>query len=344
MNSHRISQRTFFLFAGSGAGIIAGAAVVAFALVPHFNSFAGVSIARVVNACNQLVSTIAGRDILMSSIKASVFIILSLFFVITAVMVGKTGWSVYRCAHSLSKAVYRRNERVVRIAREIGLQSVGTVEDSGTRVFSIGLISPRVVISRTVVDMLTDEELRSVLLHEHYHCMRHDTARLFVTAILQQIFWFVPGMKRFADHVRKSIEIAADDHAILAQKDSVPLGSALMKILRQPNRIIEHNAIPAFSAVNDRIERLIDSSYRPRTRLMVIVPVLTVLFVALSVFFARGIAAAPQFSVSGTELHMATQAQVCPGFVPELLMSISKNQSCETGIVAACSGNQSRAR
>ena len=79
-------------------------------------------------------------------------------------------------AHSYGGAVI---SNVDRDAGEIaGLVYVNVVNDSSPEAFCAGFLRPRVYVSRGAVELLTPDELRAVLQHEHHHWRMRDPLRL----------------------------------------------------------------------------------------------------------------------------------------------------------------------
>lgn len=74
-----------------------------------------------------------------------------------------------------------------------------------------GIFRPVVIVSTGVVDCLTDEELKSVLLHERAHLLRRDTlCATLVTFVADCGFW---PTDRALGIYRRSREIMADQLA-----------------------------------------------------------------------------------------------------------------------------------
>ncbi len=119
------------------------------------------------------------------------------------------------------------------------------IDDRRPIAFSIGLASPRIVLSTALLTLLEEDELEAVLLHEQSHLRHQDPARLLVTRTLGTAFFFV--------------ELAADDDVIAAQGQTLSLASAVVKLLG-PNRPA---AAGAFMAGADlRLLRLLGEQVR----------------------------------------------------------------------------------
>ncbi len=320
---------SFVLYSASGIFGISAAAVLGGALLPHISSSVGILLARVVHTCSQLLSTVAGRDIFLSSLNALILLFVGAFFLTGAGLFFHASWKTGRYVSSLRKKIFHLSDSRKKMFNTMfpSLTLVG-VDDQHPFVVSAGLFKPKIYVSAGLLTLLSDDELVSVFKHEEYHCRNRDTARLFIVHFFRKLFWFVPGISKFAAQVQTLFEISADEHAIHALGDDTALGSALVKVLRHPSHSAIPELIPAFSSVNDRIGRLLDASYKPSTRAAVAVPIFGILFLLLSVFFARGSFAAPNVAFDGFELHKMSQSRICPQIVPELLMSVPQNRVC----------------
>ena len=93
----------------------------------------------------------------------------------------------------------------------------------------IGLARPVVVVSTTLVEMLTSEELVAVVAHEQRHRRRRAPLReLAATAIVGTLF-FLPTLNDLADAHRVDEEVVADHEAVLVAGRR-PLVRALAKL------------------------------------------------------------------------------------------------------------------
>jgi len=100
---------------------------------------------------------------------------------------------------------------------------------SRPQAFCAGLLRPRVFLSATARDRLSEEELRAVLAHEGHHVLRHDPLRLFAARILADALFFVPALHRLEQRYAELAELAADEAAVRAA-GSAALASALLKL------------------------------------------------------------------------------------------------------------------
>jgi Zn-dependent protease with chaperone function len=90
-----------------------------------------------------------------------------------------------------------------------------------------GVCHPMVLISKSAVDILSDNELRVALAHERGHIKARDNLKKLVLR-----FCPFPGMARLESAWAQSAELAADDAAVSNQCDAFDLAAALVKLSR----------------------------------------------------------------------------------------------------------------
>jgi beta-lactamase regulating signal transducer with metallopeptidase domain len=118
----------------------------------------------------------------------------------------------------------------------------------------VGVRRPRVLVSESTVALLTPDELRMALRHEHEHMKSRDNLKRLIL-----VFCPFPGMARLESAWSQAAELAADDAAVSDQRDALDLAAALVKL----SRLVPVTTPPVCSAgfvagsVSQRIERLL---------------------------------------------------------------------------------------
>lgn len=147
--------------------------------------------------------------------------------------------------------------------------------------FTMGFVSPKIVVTTGLIHLLNNDELKAVIAHEIYHKENRDPLKVFVLSLSSSVMWYIPIQKWFHFKYRVIQEILADDFAIKQQETSVNLGSALLKMLK----VGRHEKMPftyvsfADTSVNYRIEYLLN----PIKEVQLELP-LKVAFVSLTIF------------------------------------------------------------
>ena len=143
--------------------------------------------------------------------------------------------SLTRSARALLLSVRqaRRCKREGRSERE-GDSLPVTVMNSDLPVLALaGLIRPRVIVSRGVLQTLSREELKAALEHEHAHRKSQDNLKRLVLFLAPEIFPFSWTFTRLNQYWARLIEWAADDEATAGDSQrSLSLAAALVHMAR----------------------------------------------------------------------------------------------------------------
>lgn len=132
--------------------------------------------------------------------------------------------------------------------------------------FCFGLLWPRICISTGLADILTNKELKAVLLHEDRHRRFRDPLQGLFADVLAKTFFFLPVAAELRDLFITSIELAADRYAVHFTGRPA-LAGALHKIISHPSAYQPLEAgvasINPLNATQVRIAELLDD--RPAT-------------------------------------------------------------------------------
>jgi Zn-dependent protease with chaperone function len=120
----------------------------------------------------------------------------------------------------------------------------------------VGVGSPRVVVSKATVSLLSADELRVAVRHEVAHMRSRDNLKKLIFHCSP-----FPGMAKLEGAWQEAAELAADDSAVDSLRDALDLAAALIKL----SRLIPVGSAPNFTmalvsgsgSVCDRIERLL---------------------------------------------------------------------------------------
>jgi len=151
-------------------------------------------------------------------------------------------------------------------ARDIGLPASRVVvfQCPELVVFAHGCFRRSVLISTSVLDELSAEELRAVLAHEAEHVRQWDPLRRWVTEVLARGMFLFPVVSDLRDHFVLTSEIEADEAAIRATSREA-LAGAIVKFVDAP-QITSVAAITSGLDAGERIAHLVQPD-RPWPRL-----------------------------------------------------------------------------
>jgi Zn-dependent protease with chaperone function len=173
--------------------------------------------------------------------RASLLAPLALFVAI-AVGLGLGGRALVRQAVA-SRVLSRRvralattaPEALAQAARQTGLAGrVVLVDAADSFSFVYGVITPRVAISRGLLEGATSEELRAVLEHERYHVRNIDPLKAVIVRVLSEALFLLPALDSLRTRYVAGRELAADRRAV-ARCGRRPLAGALLKAVRGPS-------------------------------------------------------------------------------------------------------------
>jgi Zn-dependent protease with chaperone function len=120
------------------------------------------------------------------------------------------------------------------VAHRLGLKDkVSLLDSTDCLCFCACFRSPRIYISRPVVETLTTDELEALLLHEKYHLKNSDPLKILLGRLTVSALFFIPILKDLFKRYLIRKEIAADQFAILYQGRRRGIISALQKLLQK---------------------------------------------------------------------------------------------------------------
>lgn len=99
--------------------------------------------------------------------------------------------------------------------------------------FTFGLGSPRIALSRGLVERLAPDELEAVLAHERYHLAARDPLKLLIARVAARTCFFLPAVGHLVARYVAGRELAADRRA-LCGSDRPALAGALFKVVAGP--------------------------------------------------------------------------------------------------------------
>lgn len=128
-----------------------------------------------------------------------------------------------RAARRLARAVPVLGES------EIAHQRVRVIAGTRAQAFCMGLLRPRIYLSRVALERLSWAELAAVIAHEAHHARRRDPLRQAALAVLADSLFFLPGLRRLKQRYQELAELAADEAAVTAVESASVLAAALLR-------------------------------------------------------------------------------------------------------------------
>ncbi|WP_188176957.1 M56 family metallopeptidase [Paenibacillus sedimenti] len=139
------------------------------------------------------------------------------------------------------------------------------VKNDNLIALTLGFLKPKIVISNAWFKNFTQEEVEAILLHEHFHCMKRDPLKFLAIHILLEGMAYIPSLKSLVEYYKTWRELLADRYAMEQMKNSLALGSALLKIAKS-NRVVKHSysevtAYFAGASINYRIQQIVQPEH-----------------------------------------------------------------------------------
>jgi Zn-dependent protease with chaperone function len=173
--------------------------------------------------------------------RASLLVPLALFLLI-AVGLGRGGRALVR--QTIASRVLSRRvralastapESLAQAAQQAGLAGrVIFIDAADSFSFVYGVMTPRVAVSRGLLERATVDELRAVLEHERYHVCNIDPLKAAIVGVLSEALFFLPALESLRSRYVVGRELAADRRAV-ALYGRRPLAGALLKVVRSPD-------------------------------------------------------------------------------------------------------------
>ena len=182
----------------------------------------------------------------------------------------------------------RRLERGLELLGPVpGMARSHVVNGDAPQAFCIGLLRPRIYVSKAALEVLGDDERAAVFAHEAHHARRRDPLRLLVARALAEGLFFLPAVRRLPERYAALAELAADDAARAATGGRRALASALLAF-------DEHPSPAAVGIAPERVEHLLGRRLRWELPTLVLLGALATIaaFVAVTLRLAEATAQA----------------------------------------------------
>jgi hypothetical protein len=202
----------------------------------------------------------------------------------------------------------RRFERGLELLGPVpGVARAHVVDDDAPQAFCIGLLAPRIYVSRATLELLADDEHAAVLAHEAHHARRRDPLRLLVARALAEGLFFLPAVRRLPERYAALAELAADDAAAGGRGGRRALASALLAF-------DEHPSPGAVGIAPERIEQLLGQ--RPTWELPTLLLLGAMATIAALIAVTVRLAAATEHATVGLPVLAAQACMVAMALGP----------------------------
>jgi Zn-dependent protease with chaperone function len=120
-------------------------------------------------------------------------------------------------------------EALAQTAQQAGLAGRVVLVDAGDSFsFVYGVMTPRVAVSRGLLERATDDELRAVLEHERYHVRNLDPLKAALVRVLSEALFVLPAL----DSLRVAMWPVVSLRPIAARSRSADVAPSLERCSR----------------------------------------------------------------------------------------------------------------
>lgn len=121
------------------------------------------------------------------------------------------------------------------LAEPLGLEDkIDVVSSLKPLSFCYGFLNPRICLSKNLINNLSSDELKAILLHEKCHLKSRDPLKIILSSTFSSMLFFLPVFRDFHQHFLLSKEISADQLSI-RNSNKGSLISVLSKFLNYPS-------------------------------------------------------------------------------------------------------------
>ena len=116
------------------------------------------------------------------------------------------------------------------VPRVPSVETITLFEDRSPLAFAGGFLRPRIFLSTRLMEILDENELRAVVLHESHHQRSKDPLKGLVVSFLSDFLFFLPVSSFLKRAFHLTSEFTADAYSIRSQSDPLDLVSSLLKV------------------------------------------------------------------------------------------------------------------
>lgn len=189
-------------------------------------------------------TTIAGNIFPFISKVAPMLI---LFFILSIIL--RLLFNLIKTYYFSKKLKYIKNSPVViALENKHNLKNkLFTIDHVKPVAFCLGIFQPKIYLSSSLANMMTEQEIEVIILHETYHTKRRDNLFILCAFIIKSTLFFIPVVSDLIDYVMIKKEINADLYGINKLKTDEPVFSAFEKLIQNGHTLNFSYAISFFN-------------------------------------------------------------------------------------------------
>ncbi len=168
-------------------------------------------------------------------------------------------------------------------------RNIKIMEQENIRVPSIiGIFEIKILFTHTTL-LLSDNELKSIIMHELSHYKRRDILMNWLIMIIKELYWFNPAISLFFVYMKMDMELATDSLAISKMEDitDTEYCDVILKIAGLNSVKIGYvlGLVSAKEKLNNRIDAIFQKEeFKKYSVLMLISTIFMMLFMLLILY------------------------------------------------------------
>ncbi len=134
---------------------------------------------------------------------------------------------------------------------------------------AVGFLKPVIVVPQALLQLLNDQQLNQILIHENAHHRRRDLWTSLLCKILGSLYWWNPLLSYLSRTIHLSRELVCDEIAAQKSEDRFAYAQVLLDcakhVLRSRQQILALKLIEAENELGIRIDQLTDTFEQKRS-------------------------------------------------------------------------------
>ncbi len=127
------------------------------------------------------------------------------------------------------------------------------IDDDRKFAFTAGLLNPQIYISSGFINILNENELKSVITHEMYHRDNMHPLLSVLGKFISKVLFFIPLVPKYTEYLLIKYELDADRYT-MKNISSSHLSSSLMKLIHSQEAMEYRFGTNSFSSIIHRVE------------------------------------------------------------------------------------------
>lgn len=184
-------------------------------------------------------------------------------------MVGLYGWRLlkqtFTSMRMKKKILFLQNDELTKEINERyrrDQNDIIAIRSESPLAYVIGIVSPKIILSTGLLELLDENEVKAVIFHEEYHLRQGDPLKMFILILLSDGLRFLPIIKGLVQDYRTIRELLADRYAIKRMESSLELGSAMVKMIRHASALHPAEVVSFHgTSLNCRIRQILEPQH-----------------------------------------------------------------------------------